>query len=607
MLSLIHNSHCVNPQSSVPHITYLHLIHPKPLLASTMHNPSFKFDGSSRLQSTATIHAVHQNNGSVEHEEFACPIVSYSPCCWGDRFSNYKPDDETTQAIRKEEVEKLKGKVKEQLLATRSDQLHWLNYVNTLELLGVAYHFNNEIDEGLQYIYENYDCWGLEDNLYHVSLGFRLLRQHGFHMPNDIFKKFKNEKDCFKESITADVDGMLALFEASHVRMHGETILEEALDFTTTHLKSMVTQVTYPLATQVNHALERPLHRFTSRLDHRNYILVYETDPFHDKALLKFAKLNFNMVQSMHKKELSDLTSWWKGKNLASELPFARNRMVELYYYYTVTLFEPQYSTLRIALCKASGFVVMIDDIYDGYGTIEELELFTEAFERWDKNCINQLPYYMKSIYTSLLDTFEEAEQVLAKEGRSNCIEHIRETMKVIIHSYFQDAKWRLGKCNPTYEEYLTNAITSIAYGLVTIFCFIFLGEIATAEVFEWASRFPKPLKACNGITRLLNDMSIPSKQRDGMLSTIINYMKHFNVSEEEAIKELCKQVDDFWKDLNQEMLHPKVIPMPIINCLIRLSRSPEIAYRDGYDPFIVDRECYKDDITKLFIDPLAI
>ncbi|GAB4849340.1 hypothetical protein Ancab_004142 [Ancistrocladus abbreviatus] len=148
-----------------------------------MDRHNFKINSSSRVKSTAATGAVHQNNGSVEHEEFARTIINSSPGSWADHFFSYTLDDEATQAIKKE-VERLKEKVKEQLLAAPSDQLQWLNYVNTLELLGVTYHFEKEIDKGLQSIYENYNIWSQEETLYHVSLGFRLLRQHGFHVPN---------------------------------------------------------------------------------------------------------------------------------------------------------------------------------------------------------------------------------------------------------------------------------------------------------------------------------------------------------------------------------------------------------------------------------------
>jgi len=42
--------------------------------------------------------------------------------------------------------------------------------------------------------------------------------------------------------------------------------------------------------------------------------------------------------------------------------------------------FEPQYC--RWITTKLTALASIIDDIYDAYGTIEELELFTNAVER---------------------------------------------------------------------------------------------------------------------------------------------------------------------------------------------------------------------------------
>ena len=73
--------------------------------------------------------------------------------------------------------------------------------------------------------------------------------------------KFTDERDRFKEALISDVSGMLGLYEAAHLRVHGEAILAAALTFTTTHLKSMVESLGYPLAEQVAHALNRPLEK----------------------------------------------------------------------------------------------------------------------------------------------------------------------------------------------------------------------------------------------------------------------------------------------------------------------------------------------------------
>jgi len=38
---------------------------------------------------------------------------------------------------------------------------------------------------------------------------------------------------------------------------------------------------------------------------------------------------------------------------------------------------------------------------------------------RWDINCIDQIPEYMKLCYKSLLDVYEEIEDEMSKDGRS--------------------------------------------------------------------------------------------------------------------------------------------------------------------------------------------
>ena len=55
-----------------------------------------------------------------------------------------------------------------------------------------------------------------------------------------MFNEFKDEKANFKKALVRDVRGMLGLYEAVHLRVNGEDILDEALAFTTTHLRSMV-------------------------------------------------------------------------------------------------------------------------------------------------------------------------------------------------------------------------------------------------------------------------------------------------------------------------------------------------------------------------------
>lgn len=56
--------------------------------------------------------------------------------------------------------------------------------------------------------------------------------------------------------------------------------------------------------------------------------------------------------------------------------------MVEGYLWPLAMSYEPEYSFARKMESKLIGCVSLLDDTYDAYGTIEELELFTQAIQR---------------------------------------------------------------------------------------------------------------------------------------------------------------------------------------------------------------------------------
>ena len=66
------------------------------------------------------------------------------------------------------------------------------------------------------------------------------------------------------------------------------------------------------------------------------------------------------------------------------KLPFIRDRVIECYFWILGVYFEPEYRWARRILTKVIAMTSVIDDIYDVYGTLEELVLFTKAVERFD-------------------------------------------------------------------------------------------------------------------------------------------------------------------------------------------------------------------------------
>uniref|UniRef100_A0A6M2EUJ3 Isoprene synthase, chloroplastic n=1 Tax=Populus davidiana TaxID=266767 RepID=A0A6M2EUJ3_9ROSI len=538
--------------------------------------------------------------------------ANFHPSIWGDYFVchtfNSMFDDHFEQ-----EFYRLKEEVKETLYATTSKLSQQLNFIDVIQRLGVSYLFESDIDQMLCDLYHQGcgDDYVHDHDLQMVALRFRLLRQQGHYVSCDVFKKFKDTEGNFKVCLANDIQGMLSLYEATHLRVHGEDILEEALTFATTHLKSITTDMCPPpLLVKLRHALDQPIHKDLPWLGAKRYISSYEQEASHSEVLLKFAKLNFNFLQNMHQKELADITMWWKKVDLSKKLPFARDRLVECYFWILGVCFEPRYSFARIIMTKVIAMTSVMDDVYDVYGTMEELVLFTDAIERWDISNIDHLPEYMKFFYKQLLDVYKEIETGLAEQGRSYRVDYAKEAMKKQVQAYFVEARWLHENYMPTMDEYMRISLISSGYSLLTCISFVGMGDIVTKDAFEWLNKDPKIVKAASVIARLMDDIvSHKFEQERGHVASAIEcYMNEHEVAEEQAYDELRRQVVEAWKDINEELLIiPKDhLPMPLLTRVLNLARVMDVMYKDG-DGYTNANGKVRNYITSLLIEPVQL
>ncbi|KAL5802601.1 hypothetical protein ACOSQ4_030906 [Xanthoceras sorbifolium] len=538
--------------------------------------------------------------------------ANYPPSFWGDFFLSYANNqDYYLETDEKVKLRELKEEVRKMLMSDASKPSQKLDLIDIIQRLGVSYHFESEINEILQKIHEtSHDCGLIDENdddLYSISLQFRLLRQHGYKMSSDVFNKFKDINGNFKESLITDSRGILSLYEATHLRVHEENILDEVLAFTTSHLKSMATQLSFPLADQVNRALDRPIRKGLQRLDARRYMPIYQADPSHNQVLLTFAKLDFNILQKLHQKELSELTRWWIDLDFARKLPFARDRLVECYFWVLGVFFEPEYILARKIVTKVISIYSVVDDIYDVYGTIEELELFTSAIERWDIGAMDQLPEYMKCCYEAFLDVYGEIENDMANQGKLYCLQYVKETMKDVVRHYLLESKWYDQRYVPTMEEYMGVALVTSCYTMVPATSFLGMGDIVTKEAFEWVLSKPKMTKGASVVCRLMDDIvSHKFEQKRGHVASSVEcYMKQHGATEEEACNELRKLVTNAWKDMNEECLLPTAVPMPLLMRVLNLARVIDVMYKD-HDCYRHASAIMKDHVSSLLINPVT-
>ncbi|KAL0399290.1 UNVERIFIED_CONTAM: Beta-caryophyllene synthase [Sesamum radiatum] len=479
-----------------------------------------------------------------------------------------------------------------------------LELIDSIQRLGVSYHFEEEIDKSLQYMHDTYlECSSEDDDLHTVALRFRLLRQQGYRVTCDVFNKFIDGEGNFKESLTKDVEGMLELYEAAHFGVDGEDVLDRALHFSSSHLQSLAPNMTGSRSALVNEALKFPIRKNLTRLGARKFIAVYQEDESHNEILLNFAKLDFNIVQKIHQKELCELTRWWKDLDFKNKLPFVRDRMVECYFWALGVYFEPEYQVARKILAKVIVLASTVDDIYDVYGTLDELNAFTHAIRRWNIDASEELPPYMRIYYKSLLDAYMEMEEHEGIEMpyKTKCA---KKEMQKLIEFYFEEAKWLYNTHIPTLQEYMKVAIVSAGYMMVASTSLVGMGNLVTREDCDWVSGEPVIVEASSIVARLMDDMA--GHGLETKISAVGCYMNQNGASREEAFEEFQKQVSKAWKDINEECLRPTAVSARILVRILNAARVIHLLYQDE-DGYTNTNTMIKNLIKSVLIQPVPI
>ncbi|KAH9727539.1 TPS27 [Citrus sinensis] len=483
--------------------------------------------------------------------------ANYQPSIWDHDFLHSFSCNFTGESYKKQ-AENLKGKVKTMIneVSVTNRPLDQLELIENLQRLGLAYHFETEIKNILHNIYNNKDDKWKNENLYATSLEFRLLRQHGYNVSQEVFSSFRDKNEGF---ICNDFKGILSLYEASYCSLEGESIMEEAWQFTSKHLKQCLNsnKDDEDLNEQARRALELPLHWRMPRLEARWFINVYEKRKEKNHALLELAKLDFNILQATYQEELKDISGWWKDKGLGEKLSFARSRLVTSFFWGMGMVFEPQFAYSRRVLTITLALITVIDDIYDIYGTLDELELFTNAVERWDINfAIKQLPDYMKICFFALYNFVSEVAYDILKQQDSDQLLRIKNSWLGLLQAFLVEAKWYHNKYAPTLEEYLKNAALSIAGPLITITAYLSATDPIVEKELEYLESNPDVIQWSSRIFRLLDDLGTSSDeiQRGDVSKSIQCYMHETSASEEAAREHIKNLIRQMWKKVMMDV-----------------------------------------------------
>ena len=79
--------------------------------------------------------------------------------------------------------------------------------------------------------------------------------------------------------------------------------------------------------------------------------------------------------------------------------------------------------------------------------------------------------------------------------------------MKVLVHAYFNEAKWFHENHIPTMEEYMPVALVTTGYSMLATVSFIGMADTVTEQAFDWVFSHPKIIRASETIGRLMDDV----------------------------------------------------------------------------------------------------
>ncbi|XP_051115800.1 viridiflorene synthase-like [Andrographis paniculata] len=562
------------------------------------------------LSRTTTLKAVSGDRDNPVSEELIIRQERDHPASfWNDALFSAKNQVDETQT--KAVIERLKEEVRSMVMNKESKPKDKMILIDTIERLGLAYHFEKEIEDQIAQIFESeMENEDKDSDLFTTALHFRLFRQHGYNAPSSVFNKFKDDDGTFNEAVSNDIQGLLSLYEATYLRYPGEDILKNANVFATCNLNQALPLLEPPLKEKVARALIQPLQWCVPRVEAHYYISVYAKEESKNELLLKLAKLDFNLVQNLYREELCEFMKWYKGLDLKSKLPYARDWPVEMYFFGTEFTFEPQYSLARSFAAKSFILMGLINDTSDSYATYEETKIFLEVLqERWDIKKIDRLPHYMQIVYKLVLSAYEEFDQEMSKQGRSFAVSYAIEELKMLVRSYLTRAKWCMGLETPTFQESISIACVDSAAPGVFSSCIMGM-EFASKEAFQWLMRRPKIVEATGLHTRLSNDIASYEREHNasGFPSSSIDfYMKDYGVSKEEAMGKVRELAEDARMEINREWVSTKGVPREFLKLALNYARFTFLCYNQGTDAVTYSKTGIKSYIEAVIFNPIEI
>nr|I1ZHA5.1 RecName: Full=Sesquiterpene synthase Cad; AltName: Full=Beta-cadinene synthase; Short=Cf-Cad [Chamaecyparis formosensis]AFJ23663.1 beta-cadinene synthase [Chamaecyparis formosensis] len=516
------------------------------------------------------------------------------------------------------------------------DLLERFFVVDILQSLGIERHFKKEIKAVLDYTYKYWNdekgislaSGNLIVDLNTNALGFKVLRLNEYYVSPDVFQNFQDEMgqfidlENFKED-ESKLRSLLSLYRASEICFPEENILKQAKMFASTCLRQAIEENRElvnksQLIIEVEYIMKYPWTCRVPRWEVWNYIKifrgdtdasmcmkgVYEMPSDKRTKILELAILDFNILQDQHHNELKILSKWWN-ETKVKELNFFRQRHVEFYFLYACGLYEKELSATRLCFAKVGALITLLDDIFDTYGTIDELVPFATALIKWDMSIMNHLPEYMKTCFQFAYKTYMEIATE-AEKIHGPCVQKwMHDTWKTIILAQLQDAEWIANNYLPSLTEYLESSVPSTTVPVLSLFSMLLIDTIFPDDIIEKITKFQSCVAwGC----RLVDDSKDfqDEKEHGESASWIECYMKENpGTTRKQALDHANMLIESNFEELiKHRIFYEYCIPSTCKRLYFDMYRSVAFIFKD-IDGFSKSSKAIRDDIKKILVEPI--
>ncbi|CAI0405041.1 unnamed protein product [Linum tenue] len=441
--------------------------------------------------------------------------------------------------------------------------------VDAVEGLGIDCHFAEEIKLALAHIYRSWQQ-GEEDIFLDpttCAMAFRILRLHGYPVSADAFHRFGEERfwSDTLEGYLKDERAVLELHKASKLIFPRESIMEHQQAWTRQFLAKLVEKdesdnrvrnvLSYPFRSDLEPvARKRNIEQFRTESS-RLLKSSFSCTNFAGNDLAKLAVEDFNSLQSSHRRELQHLMLWLEEKGL-DEMRLAKVRMGYCYFSAVATFSDADHSDARVLFSKHALLVSLVDDLFDMFGTHEEILNLVHLFERWDVNGPTSSQFsseLVETLYWAIHSTIcENVEKAFPTQGRS-VMNHIVELWVEMLKGMLKEAEWSKTNTIPTLEEYSTNATITLGVGAFLVPALYLAGQKLSEEVVK-GLKFQKLFRETSNCGRLLNDSrGYEREAAEGKPNAVLLRMKQGkggNGAEEEAMEEVERSIENLTRQV---------------------------------------------------------